>query len=78
MAFFAMLKKDDPNKQLVYYQAGKDTYTTSDIGIPMASSISKVELLLKSGCNISVLVIISGFGRGRCLESGQPYHGFIS
>ncbi|KAF9483556.1 hypothetical protein BDN70DRAFT_290759 [Pholiota conissans] len=38
---FSMLKKDDPNKQLVYYQAGIGTYTTPDIATPMASKISK-------------------------------------
>lgn len=37
-----MLKKDDPDKQLVYYQAGIGTYTTPDIATPFASAISKV------------------------------------
>ncbi|KIM49864.1 hypothetical protein M413DRAFT_438988 [Hebeloma cylindrosporum] len=39
--FFSMLKKDDPGKQLVYYQAGIGTYTTPQIATPLASKISK-------------------------------------
>ncbi|KIM41061.1 hypothetical protein M413DRAFT_72257 [Hebeloma cylindrosporum] len=39
--FFSMLKKDDPGKQLVYYQAGIGTYTTPQIATPLASTISK-------------------------------------
>jgi uncharacterized protein (DUF2235 family) len=38
---FSMLKKDDPDKQLVYYQAGIGTYTSPEIATPLASSISK-------------------------------------
>ncbi|KAH9480835.1 hypothetical protein JR316_0007437 [Psilocybe cubensis] len=39
--FFAMLKKDDPEKQLVYYQAGIGTYTTPQIATPFMSKISQ-------------------------------------
>ncbi|KAF8962961.1 hypothetical protein BDZ97DRAFT_1920088 [Flammula alnicola] len=38
---FSMLKKDNPDKQLVYYQAGIGTYTSPQIATPLASSISK-------------------------------------
>ncbi|PPQ95701.1 hypothetical protein CVT26_008382 [Gymnopilus dilepis] len=39
--FFAMLRKDDPEKQLVYYQAGIGTYTVPQIATPMMSKLSK-------------------------------------
>ncbi|KDR83174.1 hypothetical protein GALMADRAFT_56796 [Galerina marginata CBS 339.88] len=38
---FSMLKKDDPSKQLVYYQAGIGTYTTPQIATPGATKISQ-------------------------------------
>ncbi|KAF5317488.1 hypothetical protein D9619_013150 [Psilocybe cf. subviscida] len=38
---FSMLKKDDPDKQLVYYQAGIGTYTPPEIATPLVSKISK-------------------------------------
>lgn len=38
---FSMLKKDDPSKQLVYYQAGIGTYTTPQIATPFWTNISK-------------------------------------
>ncbi|KAF8868074.1 hypothetical protein CPB84DRAFT_1697495 [Gymnopilus junonius] len=38
---FSMLKKDDPTKQLVYYQAGIGTYTTPQIATPFWTNISK-------------------------------------
>lgn len=38
-----MLKKDDREKQMVYYQAGIGTYVTPQIATPMASRISKVK-----------------------------------
>ncbi|KDR71517.1 hypothetical protein GALMADRAFT_74846 [Galerina marginata CBS 339.88] len=39
--FFAMLKKDNPAKQLVYYQAGIGTYTVPQIVSPMMSKFSQ-------------------------------------
>ncbi|KAF8889443.1 hypothetical protein CPB84DRAFT_1448736 [Gymnopilus junonius] len=39
--FFSMLKKDDPAKQLVYYQAGIGTYTVPEIATPMMSKLSQ-------------------------------------
>ncbi|GLB40817.1 putative uncharacterized alpha/beta hydrolase domain (DUF2235) [Lyophyllum shimeji] len=38
---FAMLKKDDRDQQLCYYQAGIGTYTTPKIATPMMAKISK-------------------------------------
>ncbi|KAF9445122.1 hypothetical protein P691DRAFT_676292 [Macrolepiota fuliginosa MF-IS2] len=38
---FSMLRKDDPGKQLVYYQAGIGTYTTPQIATPVMAGISK-------------------------------------
>jgi len=41
--FLAMLKKDDPTKQLVYYQAGIGTYTGNGVvGTPIIQSMSKL------------------------------------
>ncbi|KAG6810879.1 hypothetical protein H0H92_009971 [Tricholoma furcatifolium] len=39
--FFTMLKKDDREKQMVYYQAGIGTYTSPEVATPFASKISK-------------------------------------
>ncbi|KAG5340142.1 hypothetical protein E4T56_gene19446 [Termitomyces sp. T112] len=39
--FFTMLKKDDREKQMVYYQAGIGTYTSPKIATPLAAKISK-------------------------------------
>ncbi|KAF9528165.1 hypothetical protein CPB83DRAFT_855015 [Crepidotus variabilis] len=39
---FAMLKKDDPSQQLVYYQAGIGTYTIPQIAKPMMAKFHKV------------------------------------
>ncbi|KAF8878547.1 hypothetical protein BD779DRAFT_1447634 [Infundibulicybe gibba] len=41
VGLFTMLKKDDPEKQMVYYQAGIGTYTTPEIAIPFAAKVSK-------------------------------------
>lgn len=38
---FAMLKKDDREQQLCYYQAGIGTYTNPEIATPMMAKISK-------------------------------------
>lgn len=38
---FTMLKKDDSNKQMVYYQAGIGTYTSPEVATPLAAKISK-------------------------------------
>ncbi|KAI0029496.1 hypothetical protein K488DRAFT_56207 [Vararia minispora EC-137] len=40
--FFSMLRKDNPQQQLVYYQAGIGTYTIPQIATPAASRISKL------------------------------------
>ncbi|KAG7100167.1 hypothetical protein E1B28_001947 [Marasmius oreades] len=40
--FFSMLKKDSPQQQLVYYQAGIGTYTIPQIAKPMAAKFKKV------------------------------------
>ncbi|KAF5372302.1 hypothetical protein D9615_009237 [Tricholomella constricta] len=39
--FFTMLKKDDREKQMVYYQAGIGTYTSPQVATPLAAKISK-------------------------------------
>lgn len=39
--FFSLLKKDDSDKQLVYYQAGIGTYTSPQIATPFWSALSK-------------------------------------
>ncbi|KAF8066478.1 hypothetical protein FPV67DRAFT_1494951 [Lyophyllum atratum] len=39
--FFTMLKKDDMEEQLVYYQAGIGTYFSPEIATPLAAKISK-------------------------------------
>ncbi|TFK26835.1 hypothetical protein FA15DRAFT_754691 [Coprinopsis marcescibilis] len=39
--FFSILHKGDPEKQLVYYQAGIGTYTSPKIATPLVSKISK-------------------------------------
>ncbi|KJA17889.1 hypothetical protein HYPSUDRAFT_205861 [Hypholoma sublateritium FD-334 SS-4] len=41
VALFTLLKKDDSDKQMVYYQAGIGTYVSPQIATPMASKISK-------------------------------------
>ncbi|KAF9461525.1 hypothetical protein BDZ94DRAFT_1290707 [Collybia nuda] len=38
---FTMLRKDDRNKQMVYYQAGIGTYTSPNIATPFAAKLSK-------------------------------------
>ncbi|KAJ3507654.1 hypothetical protein NLJ89_g6184 [Agrocybe chaxingu] len=40
--FFSMLKKEDPSRQLVYYQAGIGTYTTPEIATPTFAKFSKL------------------------------------
>lgn len=39
--FFTMLKKDDRDKQMVYYQAGIGTYTSPQVATPLAAKFSK-------------------------------------
>ncbi|RDB14966.1 hypothetical protein Hypma_016149 [Hypsizygus marmoreus] len=39
--FFTMLKKDDSDQQMVYYQAGIGTYTSPEVATPLAAKISK-------------------------------------
>ncbi|KAF8996537.1 hypothetical protein BDQ17DRAFT_1429684 [Cyathus striatus] len=38
---FSILKKDDPNLQMVYYQAGIGTYTIPQIATPFMATLSK-------------------------------------
>ncbi|KAF9644019.1 hypothetical protein BDM02DRAFT_3122619 [Thelephora ganbajun] len=40
--FLAMLMKDDPMKQLVYYQAGIGTYTNNTLKTPIIDGVSKL------------------------------------
>ncbi|KAF9259355.1 hypothetical protein L218DRAFT_1003914 [Marasmius fiardii PR-910] len=40
--FFSMLKKDDPRKQLVYYQTGIGTYTIPYIPGPLTAKLMKI------------------------------------
>jgi uncharacterized protein (DUF2235 family) len=37
----SLLKKDDPTKQLVYYQTGIGTYSEADVRIPAIRKISQ-------------------------------------
>jgi len=37
-----MLKKDDRDKQMVYYQAGIGTYTSPQVATPLAAKVSKI------------------------------------
>lgn len=69
-----MLKKDDPDKQLVYYQAGIGTYTTPEIATPFMSSISKVSRELTKFRNLGSW--FSVFGYGGSLEFGLSHNGY--
>ncbi|KDR86028.1 hypothetical protein GALMADRAFT_399158 [Galerina marginata CBS 339.88] len=40
--FFTMLKKDDPEQQMVYYQAGIGTYTVPQIAKPMMAKLHRL------------------------------------
>ena len=42
--FFSLLRKDQPSQQLVYYQTGIGTYTSSGVIGPITSRLSKVSL----------------------------------
>ncbi|KAF8957353.1 hypothetical protein BDZ97DRAFT_1847069 [Flammula alnicola] len=42
VALFTMLKKDDSEQQMVYYQAGIGTYVSPQIATPIGSKLSKV------------------------------------
>lgn len=44
VALFSMLKKDDREKQMVYYQAGIGTYTSPKVATPLMSKLSKVSV----------------------------------
>jgi uncharacterized protein (DUF2235 family) len=39
--FFSMLKKDDSDKQMCYYQAGIGTYTSPQVATPFMAKVSK-------------------------------------
>ncbi|KAF5387220.1 hypothetical protein D9757_006835 [Collybiopsis confluens] len=57
--FFSMLKKDDPNEQLVYYQTGIGTYTIPQIAQPWLTKLHKV-LDMMLGVNLDAHVM-SGY-----------------
>ncbi|KAI0673864.1 hypothetical protein C8Q78DRAFT_656594 [Trametes maxima] len=40
--FFSLLKKDDRNEQMVYYQSGIGTYVTPQVASPLRAKIDKV------------------------------------
>ncbi|OJA19273.1 hypothetical protein AZE42_04491 [Rhizopogon vesiculosus] len=77
---FSMLVKDDPNQQMVYYQAGIGTYTIPEMATPMMAKISKtVDMMIGSHLNAHVMggyeflmqnyvagdkICIFGFSRG--------------
>ncbi|KAG9308955.1 hypothetical protein JVU11DRAFT_11257 [Chiua virens] len=78
--FFSMLKKDDPNQQMVYYQAGIGTYTIPQIATPGWTKIMKtLDMMIGSSLNAHVMggyeflmqnydagdkICIFGFSRG--------------
>ncbi|KAJ7207516.1 hypothetical protein GGX14DRAFT_635358 [Mycena pura] len=54
--FFTMLKKDDPNQQLVYYQSGIGTYVIPEIAKPKLAKVHKViDAMLGSHLNAHVM-----------------------
>ncbi|KDR86025.1 hypothetical protein GALMADRAFT_205254 [Galerina marginata CBS 339.88] len=55
--FFTMLKKDDPEQQMVYYQAGIGTYTVPQIATPMMAKLYKLmDAMTRLGIKFSSLV----------------------
>ncbi|KAI0368947.1 hypothetical protein BV20DRAFT_947314 [Pilatotrama ljubarskyi] len=42
ISFFSMLKKDDRNEQMVYYQSGIGTYTTPQVASPLRAKVDRV------------------------------------
>ncbi|KAL1951078.1 hypothetical protein VTO73DRAFT_227 [Trametes versicolor] len=42
VAFFSMLKKDDRNEQMVYYQSGIGTYTSPQVASPLRQKVDKL------------------------------------
>jgi uncharacterized protein (DUF2235 family) len=43
----SLLKKDDPSKQLVYYQTGIGTNTKGDVSLPLVHTITQtVDLMI--------------------------------
>ncbi|KAF9645435.1 hypothetical protein BDM02DRAFT_3101283 [Thelephora ganbajun] len=78
--FLAMLKKDDPTKQLVYYQAGIGTYTSNVLKTPIVENVSKLldemiawnlaehikdgYLFLMQNYRVGDQICIFGFSRG--------------
>jgi len=40
--FFSMLKKDDPSRQMAYYQTGIGTYTNAPVTLPVTRKLSQV------------------------------------
>ncbi|KAF7302364.1 Zn(2)-C6 fungal-type domain-containing protein [Mycena chlorophos] len=53
---FAMLQKDDPSRQLVYYQAGIGTYTIPEIAHPWMAKVHRtVDMMLGSHLNAHVM-----------------------
>ncbi|KAF9225174.1 hypothetical protein BS17DRAFT_730406 [Gyrodon lividus] len=78
--FFSMLRKDDPRRQMVYYQAGIGTYTIPQIATPFMAKLSKtIDLMVGNHLNAHVMggyeflmqnyqagdkICIFGFSRG--------------
>ncbi|KAI3606387.1 hypothetical protein WG66_009549 [Moniliophthora roreri] len=76
--FFSLLKKDDRQKQMVYYQAGIGTYTSRELITPLMNNISKtLDMGVAWNLHSHVMdsegdrICIFGFSRGaytaRCL-----------
>ncbi|KAG6908204.1 hypothetical protein DXG01_005793 [Tephrocybe rancida] len=75
--FFTMLKKDDREKQMVYYQAGIGTYTTPKVATPMAAKFSKtMDEMIAWNMSAHVMdkagdrICIFGFSRGAYTARG--------
>ncbi|KAH0837783.1 hypothetical protein J3R83DRAFT_5963 [Lanmaoa asiatica] len=78
--FFSMLKKDDPLRQMVYYQAGIGTYTIPEIATPFWAKLSKtIDMMIGNHLDAHVMggyeflmqnyeagdkICIFGFSRG--------------
>ncbi|KAG6917743.1 hypothetical protein DXG01_001281 [Tephrocybe rancida] len=75
--FFTMLKKDDRDRQMVYYQAGIGTYTSPQIATPMAAKFSKtLDEMVAWNLSAHVMdkagdrICIFGFSRGAYTARG--------
>ena len=53
---FSMLSKGDPDRQMVYYQAGIGTYTIPQIATPFYANLSKtIDMMLATNLNHHVM-----------------------